>query len=466
MKVKFSLIPFIPVAIASIALKLFSVFGLDDNGLFMGMNKVTISYLAIALALFLFLVCVVINIFDRKTAPVYSVKKNPVAGVMSALAGVGMVAISFLELMSVDPTDEYYIVYLFSALISIVAVVVLALMSKIHFTGNAVTSGISALFVFPALWGCVELISEFLNSTKASISTSDMTEMFCYIFLTLYLFAQSMILSRVKGRNPVKACFIYGLPAVSIALTYGSYIIANFVKENTGLKTVVSGVSYILIAVYVLVFVIELSRNSLTKSEVEIIEELDYEEDSYIESYVKSGGYDEIVYSNRSNEEDAADAEVEVDEDHIPYIEGLDDFVMGFKENNDIPDTYIKNRETKVNNKNNEKKEGNPFALIAKDSKVDESASDIDDEHIDDFKFAVINDESIDEVDSKGLASKKPLSKKTASDESVSSTQNNSVKTSARKKNENIKINRRGPQKPNTELSDIDLLLQELDSKK
>ena len=87
MKVKFSVIPFIPVAIVMTVFKLMSIFGLDESGMFLGMNKMDINYAVIGFGLGLFLLCVLINIFDRKTAPVYPVKKNILAGILSILTG-------------------------------------------------------------------------------------------------------------------------------------------------------------------------------------------------------------------------------------------------------------------------------------------------------------------------------------------------------------------------------------------
>ena len=64
MKVKYSLIPFILATIATVGLKLMSIFGLDGSGMFLGMNKMGITYAVIGVTLALFLVCVIINIID------------------------------------------------------------------------------------------------------------------------------------------------------------------------------------------------------------------------------------------------------------------------------------------------------------------------------------------------------------------------------------------------------------------
>ena len=210
MKTKYSVIPFIPAVIAAIGLKIMSMFAVDGNGLLFGMNKSGINYFIIEIILGLFAVCVLINLFDRKTAPVYPVKKNFVSGAFAVISGIAIVGSSFLALINATPDNtDNYLLSIIAALFSIPAAIAMIMIGKVHFSGKSIVSNVSMFFVFPALWGCSELVSEFLAATKVSISASDMTPLFCYIFITLYLFSSSMVVSRVKGRNPVKACFIY-----------------------------------------------------------------------------------------------------------------------------------------------------------------------------------------------------------------------------------------------------------------
>lgn len=343
MKVKISLIPFIPVAIAMVGLKIMSIFGLDSNGMFLGMDKITINYLVIGLALGLFVVCVLINLFDRKTAPVYPVKKNPMAGIFAILSGFAVIGSSVMTLLNTTPESEYYIVTLISAAFSIPAGIAFMFMSKVHFTGKSIVSGISMLFIFPALWGCAELVSEFLVATKVSISASDMTALFCYIFLTLYFFSHSMIVSRIKGRNPVKACFIYGLPAVAISLAFGAHTICTIMIEGMDIAKLLFGAEQIILALYAVSFIVEMALNSYTKDEIEIIDGLPDDEDSYENSYVKSGGYDDLVFAEKevSTENEDNEATVSVEDLEIPpTFAGLDDFVLGYN-NETEPKPYI-----------------------------------------------------------------------------------------------------------------------------
>lgn len=338
MKTKYSIIPFIPAVIAAVGLKIMSMFAMDGNGLLFGMNKSSINYCVIGISLGLFALCVLINLFDRRTAPVCPVKRNVVSGTLAILSGVAIVGSSFLTLLNTTAgNSEGYLLSILVALFSIPAAIAMVMISKVHFTGKTIVSNASMFFVFPALWGCCGLVSEFIAATKVSISASDMTPLFCYIFITLYLFSSSMVVSRVKGKNPVKACFIYGLPAATVSLAYGVGAVLTSSVENTGVSALVNGIMFIILAAYIVSFTVEMFTNCLTKAEVEIIDSLPEDEDTYENSYISSGGYDELVVSDK-NDEDVPLS----DDSYEAVAQGLSDFVMGYDEEK-YDDATIKN---------------------------------------------------------------------------------------------------------------------------
>ena len=338
MKTKYSIIPFIPAVIAAVALKIMSMFAMDGNGLLFGMNKSTINYCVIGISLGLFAVCVLINLFDRRTAPVYPVKRNVVSGAFAILSGLAIVGSSFLTLLNTTAgNSEGYLLSILVALFSIPAAIAMVMISKVHFTGKSTVSNASMFFVFPALWGCCGLVSEFIAATKVSISASDMTPLFCYIFITLYLFSSSMVVSRVKGKNPVKACFIYGLPAATVSLAYGIGAILTSSVENTGVSALMNGIMFIVLAAYIISFTVEMFAGCLTKAEIEIIDSLPEDEDTYENSYISSGGYDELVASDKKEDDVPAS-----DDSYEAVAQGLSDFVMGYDEEK-YDDATIKN---------------------------------------------------------------------------------------------------------------------------
>ena len=433
MKVKYSLIPFILATIATVGLKLMSIFGLDGSGMFLGMNKMGITYAVIGVTLALFLVCVIINIIDRKTAPVYPVKKNFVAGAFAVLAGISVAASSITTLLNTTNDSEYYLMTVVCAAFSVPAAIALILMSKVHFTGKSTVSGVSMLFIFPALWGCSELVSEFLVATKVSISASDMTPLFCYIFITLYYFSHSMIVSRIKGRNPVKACFIYGLPAVAISLSYGLYVIFTAMIESTLASQGLFGAELIVFSIYALSFIVEMAFNSYTKDEIEIIDGMPDDEDTYENSYVKSGGYDELVFAEKKDYENNEKTETK---DDVRKVTEFDDFIIGYGAGEDKEPTYLTKKEMK---------KATSSRLV----------------------FYNDNSEEKSEPVAEQTAPAEPEESEAEEPVVGEKTQPKAEKPVEVKKPEPKPVSKPAPKKePEKELSDIDLLLQELDSKK
>ena len=336
MKVKFTLIPFIPAALAMIIFRVMSIFGADDSGHFLGMDKMAVSYTAIGIAAVLFVACIIINIFDRKTSPVYPVKKNIAAAILSALSGAMVIASSVATFMNSTTDSEYYVMSLISAIASIPAGIAFFLMTRIHLQGKTVVSGLSTLFVFPAIWGCTEIVYEFLEATKVSISATDMTPLFCFIFLSLYYFSHAMVLSRVKGRSPVKACFIYGLPAVALALSYSIYRLFTGIQEGGGYTSVLNAGMFFVLGAYAISFITEMAFNSLTKDELKVIDGLPNSDEATEEEkkYIKTESYDELVFSD----DKAGTAEAKADQgchgywpSHYLNAKGLDDFIIGYQ---------------------------------------------------------------------------------------------------------------------------------------
>ncbi len=328
MKVKFSIIPFIPAVIAMLILRVMSVIGVDESGNFLGMDRMALSYTTIGIALALFIVCIIINIFDRKTAPVYPVKKNFAAGVFAILSGLAVIASSCMSLVEITTESEYFMMGVISAIFSVPAGLAFLIMSKVHFTGKSTVSGVSILYVFPALWGCTELVFEFLNATKVSISATDLTSLFCYIFITLYYFSHSMVVSRIKGRNPVKACFIYGLPAAALTLSHGVYMIITTMHEGISNIPFITAAMFIVLGLYALSFIIEMFVNSYTKDELEVVESLPEPDNTEEEEkYIGTEGYDDLVFSNSSS---STEPNVDASDDYYSSAKGMDDFIIGF----------------------------------------------------------------------------------------------------------------------------------------
>ena len=271
MKIKLSWIPFIPAVLAMTALRLLSVFGNDETGMISGINSLLFSYLAVGVALALFVLCIIFNIADRKTAPVYESKRNVPAGIFSVLSAAFKLAYSVMNLMS-KKDSEYLLIYIVCAFLAMLAAIGLVFMARTHFTGFAPVSNIAFLYVFPSLWAVSELVSCFLEATKLSVAASDMSLLFCFIFLTLSLFPQAMVISKIPGKNPVKASFIYGMPSAAFGISYGAFLIARVVFDSVGGIALLAGAMLISFGLYQICYLVELTRGALRKDEIVIVD--------------------------------------------------------------------------------------------------------------------------------------------------------------------------------------------------
>lgn len=121
------------------------------------------------------------------------------AGVFSVLSAAFALAYSVMTILT-RKDSEYLLMSIICAFLAMLAAIGLVFMAKTHFTGFAPVSNIAFLYIFPTLWAVSELISCFLEATKLSVSASDMSLLFCFIFLTLSLFPQAMVISKIRKK--------------------------------------------------------------------------------------------------------------------------------------------------------------------------------------------------------------------------------------------------------------------------
>ena len=187
------------------------------------------------------------------------------------------------------------------------------------------------------------------------------------------------------------------------------------------------GAEQITLALYAISFMVEMAVNSYTKDEIEIIDGLPDDDDTYENSYVKSGGYDELVFAEKvvpvENENDEVTANDE-DPESPPTFDGLDDFVLGYNNNS----------------------EPEPVPYLTK-NEMEKIAS----------SRLVFLDEEPEKTEEKTEASKPDISYDVMEEkirEEVTPVEEKPIESKPEEKT------------PESTLSDIDLLLQELDNKK
>lgn len=281
---KLSWIAFIPFTLAAIAIKIIQLFFLGPDGTFFGFNSLMLSYLAIACALVVLLFAVIFCFVDKKTAPFYVINKNFFCGIFGVLLAVSMACEganrAFLAMRSMTG-DVFEII---DIVLTVLCAIVFVVLGLNHFVGNGGVKGLAGFYLVPALFSTFRLVKCFLTFTTVSIAVSDVTVLACYVFTTLFLFNYAMIVALMNGKSPVRASFIYGLPAVTLLLSYSVYALTDtilFKGYSFNLFSNLQTIELLLLALYIFSFVIELSFCVKRRDEIEIVDSLneyEYEE--------------------------------------------------------------------------------------------------------------------------------------------------------------------------------------------
>ena len=306
---KLSWITFIPLTLAALGIKIVQLFFLEPSGTFFGFNSLMLSYLAIACAVVTMLFAVIFCMIDKKIAQVYVINKNVFAGITGLLLAVSMACEganrAFYAFRSFG-ADFFEIT---DIVLTIVTAIVFVVLGLNHFVGNGGVKGLSVFYLIPALWSAFRLVKCFLSYTTVSITVTDVTILACYIFATLFLFNYATIVAIMKGKSPVRAAFIYGMPAVITLLSYSVYQIVYtyyYLNRNFNLFTDLNSIELFLLSIYILAFIVEMSAKVRCKDEIEIIEEVnsdqEYEGISDPDSDIVDTLSNSIKYGNKPDE--------------------------------------------------------------------------------------------------------------------------------------------------------------------
>lgn len=276
---KLSWIAFVPLTLMAIAIKVIQLLFLDSNGTFMGFNNLTLSYMAIACVLLILLFAFIFCVIDKKTAQVYLLNRNIVGGIIGLSFSVILACDGANRAFQILRTLEFSALDIINIVMTILCAIVFVVLGLNHFVGNGGVRGLSVFYLIPSLWAALRLVSCFLQFTTVSIAVTDVTVLVCYALVTLFLFNYAMIVALIHGKSPVRATFIYGMPAVAMLLSYSVYELLN--KFMYGVRfdffSDVETIELALLGIYILAFVIEVTACVRKKDEIEFSDEHDEE---------------------------------------------------------------------------------------------------------------------------------------------------------------------------------------------
>ena len=271
---KLSWIAFVPFTIAAVAIKVIQLLFLDANGTFLGFNSLVLSYAAIACALVAMLFAVIVCFADKKIANVYPLNRNIFSGVIGLVIAVALACDGANTAFQLFRGTGFKTIDLLDIALTVVCAIVFVVLGLNHFVGNGGVRGLAVFYLVPAVWSATRLIVNFLKITTKSVVKTDVTILACYIFLTLFLFNFAVIVSMLKGKNAVKAIFIYGMPAVMMLLAHSVYLIGNelYIDTKFDIFDNLLSIEFALLAIYILSFILEVTVCVRKKEEIEIID--------------------------------------------------------------------------------------------------------------------------------------------------------------------------------------------------
>lgn len=262
MKIKFSWIPFIPVAVLSVILRLYQKLFVD-SGIDTGFLSSDIIWLVYAgLVGFLFIVLLLLSATDRKTSAHYTIKSNFLGGVFAVLAS-GIIIFDAVTNAGLESVAQ-----IIGSLFSLLGGIAIFVMGISSCSGKNLAKKMGVFSVVAPIWCCVSLVFTFIEYTKQSVNSFDMTNLFYMAFMTMTIFNLSMAYQQVECKNAVKGTIVYGMPAFVVTIVYA---VANLIDQlqTTGTYDFMGSLdilAFVALAFYVLFMMIEFTANAKEKS--------------------------------------------------------------------------------------------------------------------------------------------------------------------------------------------------------
>lgn len=307
---------FVPVFIFSFVMTLLG--GLFPSVLTnsLSMSQNTLFEIIAFSVLGLFGICLLISLLDKKTSPLYILRKNYFCTVSSILCAFGLASSAALDVTNMFKSSSVDFMTIVVSVLAAVSGVAMLFIGLNHLTGVNSKTNISLLYLSLPLWCVAHLIDRFLGHTATPVEASDTMDLVMFVALAMFFINSTMVHSLIQSKNAVKSSVNFGFPATVVTIVYGlSQLFAVINTQPVNYINIIPAVTYILIGLYVLSFTAELSFRAKTVEEQRIIVEAtsDLTEDDDTEDTNEYGdSYDTTVpyYAEQEKEELIADEDL------------------------------------------------------------------------------------------------------------------------------------------------------------
>lgn len=305
MKSKLSWVTFIPLALAACFCKIARY--ILPSGAVFGLSDLMMDYVflgaVVLIMLFSFLFC----LLDKKISSYYLPHRNIIAGIFGIILALTLAGDGANSIYRMIASGEVEVLKVIDSILLLLTAIIFVVLGLTHFRSDTEGRRFVLFYIIPALFFAERMIACFVGFTTISIRLADVPKLACYIFATLFFFNYAVVISLTKTKNAVKSCFIFGFPAIASLLTCG---VAKLVFEPDTQIIVnnAEALELILIGLYILSFIIELTAFVRDKDSVIIIEDEDFTPTEQVEGFMtKLNDEDEEDLNTASQYHDTAD---------------------------------------------------------------------------------------------------------------------------------------------------------------
>lgn len=280
MRVKASWAAFVPITVGAVFLHIYYTFFLGGDEITQYLfgeyslliNNKTEPEMIVLLAALLFVLVMLFSLIDRKTAPGCEIKSDPLSGIFLVLSGLLLGVDGAVGVMSNLASEAASGVITVKETFGVFIALLFAVVGMGLLVGFNIAKKIRVLMLLPTVWAAVEMVSVFISHRKDAPSL-DFFDIFAWVFLTLFLFNNAMVLCGIEIKNPVKSSFVYGLMYVYFAIAYVISGIRSSIDElgYFDFTQVVSEFIIAALALYALFSLFGLSSKMITKKKAAAI---------------------------------------------------------------------------------------------------------------------------------------------------------------------------------------------------
>ena len=235
--------------------------------------KEVFPVLLICSAAILCLLTVLFAAFSKKTSAPYRPVMNVFCTVFGAFASFSMIYRSVYDIYNLlvlkefttrTFVDRHPVFYAVAAVLGIVCATVWLAMSLAHAFGTNPMSRLPLLALLVPVWYCYTLFLEFVTGISRRNSAENSLEVLAMVFILLFLFFHSKLISGVEETGARKRCFVYGLPAILCVFSSSLlYLIFSFSdRQFSSALSPRLHIMNLLLSLYILFFLIALTRQT------------------------------------------------------------------------------------------------------------------------------------------------------------------------------------------------------------